>query len=38
LGITAETLFHSLEALAKTIEAEVYGENYEDYPTPPLFD
>ena len=39
LGVTAETLFQSLEALAKTIEAEVYdADRGEGYPTPPLFD
>jgi len=39
LGVTAETLFQSIEALAKTIEAEVYDADMgEGYPTPPLFD
>jgi FRG domain len=39
LGVTAETLFQSLDALAKTIEAEVYDADRGDgYPTPPLFD
>lgn len=39
LGVTTETLFQSIEALAKTIEAEVYdADRGEGYPTPPLFD
>jgi hypothetical protein len=39
LGVTAETLFQSLEALAKTIHAEVYTDDRgESYPAPPLFD
>jgi hypothetical protein len=39
LGITTETLFRSLEALAKTIGAEVYEADAGDnYPAPPLFD
>jgi hypothetical protein len=39
LGVTAETLFLSLDGLAKTIEAEVYAaDRGEGYPPPPLFD
>jgi hypothetical protein len=39
LGVTAETLFLSLDCLAKTIEAEVYAaDRGEGYPPPPLFD
>jgi hypothetical protein len=39
LGVTAETLFRSLDALSKTIQSEVYGaDRGNDYPAPPTFD
>ena len=38
LGVTAETLFRSLDALSETIKADVYdADRGEDYPDPPLF-
>lgn len=39
LGVNAETLFQSLEALATTVYAEVYTDDRGDsYPPPPVFD
>ena len=39
LGVTAETLFRSLEALSATIRADVYAaDRGENYPDPPTFD
>jgi hypothetical protein len=39
LGVTAESLFQSLDGLAKTIEFEVYDDDRGDqYPEPPRFD
>jgi len=39
LGIAAETLFRSLDALSVTIKSEVYAADLgENYPDPPLFD
>jgi hypothetical protein len=38
-GVTAETLFCSLDALAKTIKIDVYDcDRGESYPEPPVFD
>ena len=39
LGVTAETLFRSLDALSVTIKADVYADDRgEGYPDPPTFD
>jgi hypothetical protein len=39
LGVTAETLFRSLDALSATIKSEVYTADCGDiYPDPPVFE
>jgi hypothetical protein len=39
LGVTAETLFRSLDALSATIKTDVYApDRGENYPEPPVFD
>lgn len=39
LGLTAETLFRSLDAMSDTIKSEVYDADLgENYPDPPLFE
>ncbi len=39
LGVTAEILFHSLDALSETIKADVYAaDRGEIYPDPPVFE